>query len=80
MPTPNNKLKPIKNNPPIKRTSTIGFPDKELKNEAKYLPSTPNFKNPVVGETPANHDLFAAVAKPRPKSLSKNAQRKIKDK
>ena len=54
------------------------FPERLLKSGASG-PSGAFARNPVVGETPASHDLPDSVAKPRPNNLSKNAQRIMKD-
>lgn len=78
MPIPSNKLNPVNNSPDIKSRSTTTFPERELKMKANG-PSGANFKNPVVGETPAIHALSEDVAKPSPSNLSKNAHNMIKD-
>ena len=64
---------PTKKSPDINNMSTIEFPERLL-NIGANAPSGANFRNPDVGETPESHDLSEAVAKPRPNSLSKNAQ------
>lgn len=58
--------------------SIVEFPDKEL-NRGANIPSGAFCKNPEAGDAPFNHELSDLVAKPRPKSLSENTQRKIKE-
>lgn len=74
-PIPSINAIPTPKSPSINSQSTIGFPARLTKNGLNG-PAVPNFKNPSVGEFPDSHDLSAAVANPKPSSLSKNAHKK----
>lgn len=68
---------PTKSSPPINSQSTTATPERLLKNSAKG-PFTVLVRNPEVGDPPFIQDFSAVVENPRPKVLSKNAQRKTK--
>lgn len=76
---PKRSPNPINKSPSINSQSTKLFPDKATKSVFKG-PWVAVFKNPAVGDVPVSQELEGIVENPRPKTLSKNAQRKITDK
>ncbi|KKR60817.1 MAG: hypothetical protein UU01_C0033G0005 [Parcubacteria group bacterium GW2011_GWA2_40_37] len=71
------RVKPTNKSININIQSMIATPAKLWKTSASG-PLTAFARKPVVGEPPLIQAFSATVAKPNPKVLSKNAQRKIK--